>query len=523
MTIHDILMKMIHFKQKGISMKAYTGDQPFIFVSYAHADRETVYPIIELLQNNGYHVWYDEGLHIGNDWRDELADKIQICRAFIFMQSNASVKSAYCKDEIYAADSEMKKRMDDKDTDEDGLPFLTIKLDESDVSGGLRMILNTKQKVNGVNVSAKEIIQQLIGSSKLDACRDQFRYVEGENWGPARSGYYFDECPDHPVFNSVIDSPIYGDERHFLSINDPMHSEEDHFYTVMPGNSYTVEMIYNNDALPNTNGSGKGLAQKVKVSVKLPDKLTANKAEILQAEISSVETEYSSVWDQIALCCPFDAIIEYKPATAKIYNYGKLSGTILSTELFTTGDYIGYNKLSGVVPAGLAFSGRIVFEFRVKPIRQVFFERTVSVDRKNYSDRVSVRPGDILTFRIKMINNHYNDIGYVTFRDELPEGLEYIPDTTILYAIPDVAGRKLVDAIAKNGINTGTFGVGVSGVIQYKARVREDISDSCKLVSKSHLWFNPIKEYKYDSEHHSKPVLEAAVDMHAETSCYVHV
>ena len=57
-------------------MKAYTGKLPFIFVSYAHANRDIVYPIIELLQNNGYHVWYDEGLRIGNDWRDELAEKI---------------------------------------------------------------------------------------------------------------------------------------------------------------------------------------------------------------------------------------------------------------------------------------------------------------------------------------------------------------------------------------------------------------------------------------------------------------
>ncbi len=505
-------------------MKAYTGDQPFIFVSYAHADREIVYQIIELLQNNGYHVWYDEGLHIGNDWRDELANKIQFCRAFIFMQSSASIKSAFCKDEIYAADSEMKERMNNNISDEDSLPFLTVRLDESDVSGGLRMILNSKQKVNGVNASAKEIIQQLISSSKLDACRDQFRYVEGVNWGPERSGYYFDDCPDHRVLNSVIDNPIYGDERHFLSIDNPLQSEDDHLYTVIPGNIYTVQIIYNNDARPNTNASGKGIADKVKVSVKLPDKLTANKLEILQADISSANTEHRNIWDQIALFCPFDAVVEYIPASGKIYNYGKLNNTGLSTELFSTGDYLGFNKVSGKVPAGLQFSGRIVFDFQVKAIRQVFFERTVSVDKKNYSNRISVRPGDILTFRIKIKNNHYNDIGYVTFRDELPEGLEYIPDTTILYAIPNVTGRKLCDAITKNGINTGLFGEGVSGVIQYKAKISEDISTSCELVSKSHLWFNPIKEYNYDSpEHRRKPVLDKAVDMHSETTCYVHV
>ena len=33
-------------------MQAYTGDQPFIFVSYAHSDSNIVFPIIEILQNN---------------------------------------------------------------------------------------------------------------------------------------------------------------------------------------------------------------------------------------------------------------------------------------------------------------------------------------------------------------------------------------------------------------------------------------------------------------------------------------
>lgn len=505
-------------------MKAYTGKLPFIFVSYAHANRDIVYPIIELLQNNGYHVWYDEGLRIGNDWRDELAEKIQHCSAFIFMKSKESIISGYCKNEIYEADSRNKKHLDETNTEDDGLPFLTIKLDQSKASGGLGMTINSKQEVNGINVSAIDIVQQLINSGRLDKCRDQFRYIEGENWGPARAGYYFDEGPEFPVFNSIIDNPIYGDERHFLSIEDPLHDEGDHYYTVIPGTTYTVRINYHNDANPETNSSGQGYAQKAKVSVKLPDKLTANKPEILQADISSTTTEHRTVWDQIAICSPVNAVIEYIPRSAKIHNYGKLNSTVLPGDYIFSGDgYLGYNRISGVIPAGMQYSGHVVFEFKVKPIRQVYFERTVAVDRKNYADRISVRPGDTLTFRTKLKNNHYNDIENVTFRDELPEGLEYIPDTTILYAIPNVAGRKLSDSICKNGINTGLLGINESGVVQYKAKVRKDISASCELVSKSHLWFNPVKAYEYDSENRRRPVLGEEVDMHSESICYVHV
>ncbi|MCH8142813.1 MAG: toll/interleukin-1 receptor domain-containing protein [Proteobacteria bacterium] len=56
---------------------AYTGDEPYIFVSYAHADNEIVYPEIQWLRDQGFNVWYDEGISPGTVWRDELADSIE--------------------------------------------------------------------------------------------------------------------------------------------------------------------------------------------------------------------------------------------------------------------------------------------------------------------------------------------------------------------------------------------------------------------------------------------------------------
>ena len=56
---------------------AYTGDEPYIFVSYAHADNEIVYSEIQWLRDQGFNVWYDEGISPGTVWRDELADSIE--------------------------------------------------------------------------------------------------------------------------------------------------------------------------------------------------------------------------------------------------------------------------------------------------------------------------------------------------------------------------------------------------------------------------------------------------------------
>lgn len=503
-------------------MKAYQGNDPFIFVSYAHDDRDIVFPIIELLQNNGYHVWYDEGLHIGNDWRDELADMIQQCAAFIYMWSRKSAKSGYCKDEIYAADSVLKERMSNVEQSED-MPFLSVKLEEADLPSGIRMIINPKQMISGIEASAKDIVQQIIDSKKLEACRNQFRYIEGENWGPARRGYYFDDIIDHTVFNSVIDNPIYGDERHFLEIkrlSGMSLQTEDHFIEVQPGNTYIVRITYCNDAAESLNSTNAYdvIAFKVKISVDLPYLLEKGKPEILQANISCERAEHLKVWDQIALYCPSDAIIDFESATAKIYNYGKLSGKVLGTQLFGEGIYIGVHKFNGIIPGGMQYSGSIEFQFTVKPINTVILRRTVSVDSKNYTDRISVLPGDILTFRIYMKNEHYDDIIDVTFRDELPEGLTLIPDTTIIYAVPNVQGRKLSDRIAKNGINTGLFGAGITGVIQYKAQVSKDFSEPIELVTKSHLYFTTMRRNEVNR---FGKVPDRTISMCSEATCYV--
>ena len=41
---------------------AYLGLDRYIFVSYAHADREEVFQDIAWLNERGLRIWYDEGI-----------------------------------------------------------------------------------------------------------------------------------------------------------------------------------------------------------------------------------------------------------------------------------------------------------------------------------------------------------------------------------------------------------------------------------------------------------------------------
>lgn len=85
--------------------KPYEGGEAFIFVSYAHRNRDDVMPIICALQGLGYRVWYDEGIDPGTEWDENIATHIMNCKCVIAFLSPEYVESDNCCDELnYARD-----------------------------------------------------------------------------------------------------------------------------------------------------------------------------------------------------------------------------------------------------------------------------------------------------------------------------------------------------------------------------------------------------------------------------------
>ena len=56
--------------------KAYDGNEPCIFVSYSHSDRDAVFKCLAHLHSRGFRIWYDEGIEPGSSWYEVLADRI---------------------------------------------------------------------------------------------------------------------------------------------------------------------------------------------------------------------------------------------------------------------------------------------------------------------------------------------------------------------------------------------------------------------------------------------------------------
>ena len=46
---------------------AYEGEEPYVFVCYAHKDSDVVYPEMAWLRDEGVNLWYDEGISAGKN------------------------------------------------------------------------------------------------------------------------------------------------------------------------------------------------------------------------------------------------------------------------------------------------------------------------------------------------------------------------------------------------------------------------------------------------------------------------
>ena len=117
-----------------IPFPAYRGDEPYIFVSYAHNDADIVFAEINRWNKQGYNIWYDEGISPGNEWEDEIANALENCSLFVVFITPDSVGSQNCRDEIYYALVAK-------------LPIIAIHLKETVLKGGLKLRMSSIQAI----------------------------------------------------------------------------------------------------------------------------------------------------------------------------------------------------------------------------------------------------------------------------------------------------------------------------------------------------------------------------------------
>ena len=108
---------------------AYTGDEPYLFVSYSHRDEKVVYSILDKLHDQKYRIWYDESCETGNDFRDELRQRIVKSAAVVLFVSASSMASPFCGMEIIVAR-------------ENGKRLYPVFLDDATIPPAFEILLN---------------------------------------------------------------------------------------------------------------------------------------------------------------------------------------------------------------------------------------------------------------------------------------------------------------------------------------------------------------------------------------------
>ncbi len=150
------------FEENGFTrmdLNSYEGGEPYLFISYSHADTDAVYKILKVIDKEKYRFWYDDTMEIGEDFREELRSRIENCSAFLLFISETALNSKYCGMEIITAYKYNKK-------------IYPIYLDDNvKIPSSLTMILENLQHVKGANITNDKYIYKLISGLPIETMR----------------------------------------------------------------------------------------------------------------------------------------------------------------------------------------------------------------------------------------------------------------------------------------------------------------------------------------------------------------
>ena len=139
--------------------RVYEGSEPYIFISYAHKDSAKMLPIIRKLQQIGFRIWFDEGIEAGSEWPEYVAEHLLNSSCVLAFITKNAVASPNCRQEINFAIDEEK-------------PLLVIHLEETTLTPGMRMRLNSHQQMfYNRHADVESFVATLSDSVLLKGCK----------------------------------------------------------------------------------------------------------------------------------------------------------------------------------------------------------------------------------------------------------------------------------------------------------------------------------------------------------------
>jgi dienelactone hydrolase len=154
---------------------AYEGDEPYVFVCYAHDDAKIVYPEILWLRDQGVNIWYDEGITPGAEFPEKLGNAILSSSLILFYVSSTSVNSRHCRDEVYLGLDR-------------NVPILASHIVKTEMPAGLALSTGTTQAIMRYEIRQKTYRRKLLAG--ISHLADSARKVDASSLHTDESAFH---------------------------------------------------------------------------------------------------------------------------------------------------------------------------------------------------------------------------------------------------------------------------------------------------------------------------------------------
>lgn len=232
----------------------------------------------------------------------------------------------------------------------------------------------------------------------------------------------------------------------------------------------------------NNNPGGYGaVAKDTKVSFNIPQESAASiRVNGYLTSSNAYPSEYVDYVDFVAEQ-PFH--LEYVYGSALLENNGigadggiQLSDDIAASE--SGGVLIGYDELDGRVPGCYQYANYITI--MVKVVYDYSFALDTQVRLAGSADEPwqkegAAEVGDTIEFQLTYENTDNFTQEDVVIRSVLPDNLEYVAGSTVLYNVNYPNGLVSdTDAVVDNGINIGAYTAGSNAFVRFTAKVVDE-------------------------------------------------
>ncbi len=288
---------------------------------------------------------------------------------------------------------------------------------------------------------------------------------------------------DHPVFNSFIHTPDYGDERTFFDGRDAsipastVGGFQDSM-NVTPGQELTLRTFIHNDANQDLNASGAGIAHNTQVRIFVPTATDKALRSISYLSASNVTPHEVNDTVDFVGATPFG--LQYEPGSARAATNAVPGGYQVADSIVTSGAPIGYTGPNGEIPGCFQFATIVTIKVKVTGPALNLVKQVRKVGDTTWSKNLTANPGDTVEYQLNATNKGTSQLNNLVVGDNLPAGEVYQPGSTNLRNAANPNGLHITsDDIVHGGINVGNYGPTANAIVTFQAKLPTEDKLQC--------------------------------------------